>query len=459
MNTSLKMKLNKLKLVHFPIIIFASIGLIIQVIYISERYFQFQTRTTISVKNPQDITIPSLSSCWDMKDILNVTAVNEETDQNVPSYEEYRANASLYWEAVDQITVKQLFMYTPSNESILRILNGCIFRLPRKYTLKHPLPRASECYDIFRIHKYIHRGMMCYSFSFRESIPDIDVGEYSLTPEISGLLYRLYFDENYFGNVRYYSTYLHGKNTSRLYDSMYTAKKFHHRNSTGLLNVDLTYSAVENLYLPSPYDTHCRDVPGYDSRSRLFYQKVRVQLVESLHRVDSFDFIEKDYNYPLLGMKSFLNETILSKVNDILSKTRLEPHFCYNHYYVSRLTVGISDSILLGVYWPEDYFTRIEHVKDQLLIDFVVYICSSIGIWFGLSFCSLSTLVETFLVKNGTKPAGNSGQGRHRSCDTRIRALFQYFKTVTRQQRSVNVELHSKVRALELQGRMISQSV
>lgn len=459
------MKLNKLKLVHLLIIIVASIGLTIQVIHISERYFLFQTRTTISVRNPLLITIPSLSSCWDMKDILNVTAVNEETDLNFPSYEEYRKNASLYWEAADKITVKQLFMYTPSNESILRMFGGCSFRLSYKYTLKYPFPGASECYDMFRIQKYIHRGMMCYLFSFRKPTPDVHVGEYSLALEISGLLYKLYFDENLFGNVRYYSTYLHGKNTSKLYDSMYTAKRFHHRNSTGLLNVDLTYSAIENLYLPPPYVTQCHDVPGYDSMSQIFYQKVRVQLIESIHRVDSFDFINKNYNYPQLGMKSFLNDTILSKVNEILLNTTLEPNFCYNNYYVSRLTVSTSDSILLGVYWPEDYFTRIVHVEDQLLIDFVVYICSSIGIWFGLSFCSLSTLVERFLVQNrtngtnGTKPAENQGQENHQNCDIRIRALFQYFKTITQQQRSVNVELKFKVRTLELQGRMINRNV
>lgn len=32
--------------------------------------------------------------------------------------------------------------------------------------------------------------------------------------------------------------------------------------------------------------------------------------------------------------------------------------------YVSRLTIGVSDRIAIGVYWPEDYVTFVEHVLN-----------------------------------------------------------------------------------------------
>lgn len=83
---------------------------------------------------------------------------------------------------------------------------------------------------------------------------------------------------------------------------------------------------------------------------------------------------------------------------------------------------------MIGVYWPQDYFIRIDHVEDQLLIDFIVYICSSIGIWFGLSFCSLLTPAQKFSERKKIQK-----KIEDKEQNGRMEAMFLYFQSVTRE--------------------------
>ena len=57
------------------IVTLCSIGVMIQINYVSKRYFRYDTKTTVFVDIPSDIHIPSLSTCWRFNDILNISAI------------------------------------------------------------------------------------------------------------------------------------------------------------------------------------------------------------------------------------------------------------------------------------------------------------------------------------------------------------------------------------------------
>lgn len=52
---------------------------------------------------------------------------------------------------------------------------------------------------------------------------------------------------------------------------------------------------------------------------------------------------------------------------------------------------------MIGVLWPGRYDSKIEYLIDQLLIDFIVYIYSSIGIWFGFFLLNPYTSKKIYL--------------------------------------------------------------
>lgn len=440
------MKLSKNVVLDLIIVTIASCGLIFQVFNISERYFQFKTRTVIILENPIAINIPTLSTCWDLEDILDVQKINQETNISFPNWDEFKyKNYSAYWNAVKQLTVADYFKYTPSNESILQKLQGCIIRTPKTYVTQHPWPSNAECYKIFSIQKYLHRGMMCYLFSVKGAHDvQVYVENYSLAPQISGMLFTILFDKELFGNVGYYSAFLHGNDTSMLYDSVFNSMKFFFRNvniSINYLNLEVVYSSVKTHFLPYPYETKCVDTSEFRSSGDQWFCKLRKLIIKDLNLVDTFVPVFDSYPLPILGPEYLINSSITSRVNKIIESINgadPPPNTCFMHYYISRQTVGYSGNIAIGVYWPEDTFTSVTHVEDQGLIDFIVYICSSIGIWFGLSFWSGIKLLQTFLLRKKSKIIDPSKVCK--SCDTRIKALLQYTKIIANEhKREINL--------------------
>lgn len=422
------MKLKEIKVRNAIIILIAAVGLTVQVINISDRYFRFKTTTTITIDNPLSIQIPSLSTCWDLEETLNATQINLETNISYPTPEQIEDDWYLWYNATQHMVIEDFFKFTPSNTSILNRNTGCNARYPGKLAIEFPDPTAEECHEMFDIRKYIHRSMMCYLFTLKTTGQDLYAEEYSLSPESSGLIYRVNLNEKIFGDVDFYSMFLHGNETSKLYDSMFSPKRYYFLTPNvtyDLLNIDITFSSVTKTNLKSPYDTGCNDIPGYSSSAEYFFAQLRDKVMKEMGYVDSFTAIRENYPYPLLSVVDFKNKSLgLPNVRDIAP-------FCKSHYYVSRTMIGSGKQMKVGIFWPEDNSITVNHIADQALIDYIIYICSSIGIWFGLSFCSLIDLFNGVKKKGGeTKSDINLDQ----NYDVRIRAMFRYFTILINQQ-------------------------
>ena len=421
------------------ILALAAIGLILQVYYVSDRYFEYKTATVISVSNPNPINdIPSLSTCWDLGDIINRTAIKDDLNIDLIGFQRSNyANRSKYYELIKKLTVHDYFRYTPSNESIFAKDRGCFVRFSKQWIIEFP----TNCYKHFRIHIYIHRDMMCYKLHLIADNRTVYMDEYSLVPEESGMIYKIFLDKNIFGRINFYSTFVHGNGTARIFDSGFTPKRYYHTNTSFYLNVDVTYGSISTISLPEPYDTHCRDIPGFDSMVEHWLHMFRILVIENLHLIDSFTPIKEDieynehtkhneYNLTLLGVEQLMNDSIRKRVNELFSEVPDEPIVCNSLYYVSKHTIGYSDQVVIGVYYPQEYFINISHVESQGLLDYVVYLCSSIGIWFGLSFCSLITPINKCLIRINKKKI-KIKPGKCIENSVKIQAMFQYFKIVT----------------------------
>ena len=370
------MTLSRNKLSRLIIILIACCGLIFQIINISDRYFQFKTRTIIGITNPLHINIPTLSTCWDSEDVLEISEIEEKLNISFPSTEQIKKNLTLYWNAAENLNASDYFDFTPSNESILENDTGCSIRYPGRVSPQYPYPPSKECYERFNISKFLHRGMMCYSFSLK--IPPktrLEAEEYSLAPESSGMIFKLFFDKKIFGDVGFYSAFLHGSTTSKLLDSMFSPKRYFFLipNSTNnYMNADVTYSSVTATKLPPPYDTRCRDIPGYKAEAEYYFAQLREKLIEEINFVDTFAPIYDRIQYPLLSPHGFAGGTLQKKFDKIRNSTHHVQSVCKSHYYVSRSTIGASDQLYVGVFWPEDTTVVLEYAVEQETIDYIV---------------------------------------------------------------------------------------
>ena len=102
-------------------IILCSIGLIQQITYVSERYFQFRTATVIDMIVPTVIIFPSLSACFKIHDILNLTLVRDSyPNLNIKRWNQSGFSWSYYLNYSDKFTVSEIMKFTPDPSNLFK---------------------------------------------------------------------------------------------------------------------------------------------------------------------------------------------------------------------------------------------------------------------------------------------------------------------------------------------------
>ena len=114
--------------------------------------------------------------------------------------------------------------------------------------------------------------MICYTFTLKDANQSILIKQYSLVTEMTGLMFKVYVDKEIFGNISSFSVFVTSNNSSNLYDSAFTPKRFiRSSNLNDSLQADLTYSPMTKSRVPSPYDTNCQNSPSFHSMAEKFF--------------------------------------------------------------------------------------------------------------------------------------------------------------------------------------------
>lgn len=413
-------------LVKIISILLCSSGLFYQLEQISERYFKFQSRSEIQLREPQAITMPIISTCWYLKEIMGRKWFKSKNE---------------YYFVVDKMTVKEIFDATPDLDYVLWDKHGCAVRLPHQMATKVPGPNRTECMKYFKIKRYLQRDFVCYKFSSKVVNPEqlLDITEYSLTPVTSGIIYRLYMNHSLFDGVSYFTAFTHSFTSSHLYDSLFARTRNYYKaeNSTmDNVNIEVSYSGQEVTRLEPPYDTSCHNFYPYSSGTQYLFKKLENETIEKLGRAHTFHPVENDkLDYPIITALSLRNRTFLGKFNAIYGKynrTRLD---CNLKYYITKIGMSFGPSVTISVYWPQDPLVWIDHVPVYDLIDYILYVCSSFGIWFGISVLSVGEVINSLIARLKPK-AQNRGietrSDRDKRYDREIELLRESQKKMNR---------------------------
>lgn len=375
--------LNQL-ILKISIIIICFSGCIIQINEVTTRYFKYKTKTTLSVTVPSDIILPMLSTCWRLSDIIDFNAV--ERNMNIKLGRWYDPNFSFvnFYNGTRNFTVSDWFKYSPNVEEILDIERGCFIRLPDEYSVRE-LPRI-KCFELFNITKYIYTEHICYQFD--PIITDmIKVHQYTMTPAWPGFLYGFAFNPKYFNSIGKVVSAIHLNDSSYMFDYVF-APTILRTSLDRRLTVEVTYREFNRLKKGSPYEPICdpkSDKFGseYERRFAIFNELLKVR-----NHVSPFvkTYEPLDIHYPTYN--DFKNATFLNMFTDILGKVeRIDPSCKFKSFKTDSVAHD-HERMRVKVNWPVSETFSVKYIPDQDFIDFIVYICSCIGIWFGLSFYS-----------------------------------------------------------------------
>ena len=176
-----------------------------------------------------------------------------------------------------------------------------------------------------------------------------------------------------------------------------------------LFDSRITYRGVDLIFAQAPYDTNCN--PNFDqigSGTEAFFNRVNKKSVELYGFALPYVRITNESSDIRLTTKDdFKNETFRGIISSLLKRDSPQSS-CFAKYHVTTVKRPESHKLSASMYWPIAETLVYKYVPSQEVIDFVVYICSCIGIWFGLSAHSFmhGIAANYLLIRGERKPVG-----------------------------------------------------
>ena len=359
------------------------LGCVFQLQNICVSYFSFGTVTRNRFITPDRLSYPTLHMCFGyLHDMLEWESVGKKYGKVYP----YDSNeGKLLWS--NKLTVRDLFEFTPNVT-----FDRCRYRDAIGNNVI--LASGQTCADVFSVQKYIFQQYVCYALTKRkqESI-DFDFIHSSLMYE------RELYNIDYSGkpsNVGKIRVTISDGNEMPSISRVYSPGFY--KDKTENINLQISCHNFSNTLLGYPYDkiTCAADGDHYECRDEC----LRKQTIKHLNRLPFAIFNVVPENIPLISDKQMKNITI-SKMYQKWYKFCDKSCPVYQCKYSYCLTLGQSavkgslggrPTSSIRMLTPINPTTNIQFFPSLPLLDFIVYILSSLGTWFGLVIISCNPL-------------------------------------------------------------------
>lgn len=382
------------------IITICSIGLMYQIESVSERYFEFRTKTLINMVLQSKVGYPSVSICFRFNDMLDREKIKKYKNIKLKHWSEPGYDNDKFFSNTMNLTVSEIFNFTPMEDNVLAKGVGCNIRYPEQYMTEYV--NTSHCYRSFRIRKYLVREYVCFLFQPRITNKDLYIHEFNLSPALVGIMYRLFLNKNIFKNMYVMSLAVHSNRSAILYDTLFSSNILMKMNT--LPTTFVFHREFERLRMKKPYDTACIPVPiGRSTWYEYMLKKVDRQSVSKWNfsipfrlsfnsSLNSRKVLDYRIFRDIPAYREWLVDAMKRSFNDA-------PINCFTNYFTTRSQMFHDGRTAFAVTWTQDEKIFLVHASEQELIDFIVYLCSCIGIWFGFSSYSVLNSSKKLIFK------------------------------------------------------------
>ena len=401
---------------YFPVLLGAICfsGLLFQIYHISRQYFKYKTRTAINIFIPDVLPNPAVHTCHRFVDMINFDHWNKHKKSKFKK----PIKTEQIMEIFDNITVNEILKWTPSTDEILA---DCSYRKPGQSVYQQKLGRET-CNRLFDVGKYFHREFICYSFRLSEyghqnkiySTPDV-----ILTQAWQRTLFTIVFNESSIMYSDYMTAYAELEDTNLLFLASYT--------SFGVRIIDYktmkpfnNFVAVTN-YLrkssrrPPPYDTNCRDFGPQKTYADVYYKCINDEMSRRVSRVQ---IVLPIYSNKMLATKLFLPS---SKDSRLIEANEESVKICQERIgpYREACNICISvsnpdlrketaheakdEKLAVQLVFPKHFNFKLTNEPLVTLIEYFVYIFSTLGTWYGFSFFGFGSFLHGILFKKKQK--------------------------------------------------------
>lgn len=429
------------KLSAFFIIVICIGGLLYQVIDVSTLYFSYYTRSEIKISIPFSINPPYISLCFQYRDVMDYNRVSKDprfTNHTFQRPLDPTSDESIYFESY--FTVADIFSLTPNiyqffgksgkfltpNGSVASY--SCLYREPGSFIANHYTER--ECRSLFRFEKYIQRHFICYLIYIpRDFNKKYDITHASLSKEWFGLIFRLILNPDTFKHVNYFTVFAHEKNSDKLFDSTLTnsmTKAFSNYNLTTGDDVQVSYYSSTIIKLRAPYDTNCFNLSAkyktrYSSGTGVQLHCLNKYLKKNISHIAPIG--QTFYAYPNMSLARLSSDYDAKIFDRALNLCNITAATCYLRSMSTKTKILPSKYFAVSLFWPQDTINEVIYRPRMESVEYLLFMASCIGFWFGFSALSflfqtktlLSSLIPDLPYTIETNFCGNELQARPRN--------------------------------------------
>lgn len=403
----------------------------------SKSFFSYTVTTRVHQELKKELYPPGISFCIRYIDILDLEKLNREKGLDW----QWTSDMSEIRKRQPFLTMDDIFGFTPPAE---QSLFGCKYRKPDSFELI----RSKDCIKdkIFTVQKYYTQEFICYHYVFDGRAQfSFDRVSNSLTE--AGMMFTLDFSPAFDTadtikiiavkrKIPYKSKFL-APIFSRTYDP-----------KTGNASYSLfrvTFSVINIKRQQPPYTTKCRKRGESKSNGVCSSDCMIEKIGKSLMRIP-FQSLTlkpsplKHVNYDDINHPN--KSKILSAAEDACQE-ECGYNNCEDDYTITRVTKeerSPRDRLRIQVEAPRSPLVSIEYEPKLSLNDYLIFVCSTFGIWFGLSFATINPFHEIlyfgkkniqFNKEDNTKGRRTVGQ-RKKDSDSLITTCQSHFCLETR---------------------------
>ena len=341
--------------------------LILNIVYLTIEYMKYGTDTNVAPHIPVKLNITKLSLCFKIDALLNSK-----------TYEYSFFSSSLEY---SNLTFQEVFNRVPPAS---QVIDSCKYRDMDLNVLVDEKD-GKKCTQMFQISRFRMQGYMCYRFEWNNS------PVYSYHAVVNSLyepreLFHLTIRNPLADQHVVYPLF----HFDDLPDDVRSFNKEVYKE--GDSTFQLSYGFYESYRLPSPYETHCKDLSKISCFQKCIDAACRTHGFSS----DSGLVMENSSD-------AFLNPLAIrsQKKYDLDQYRRLCYDSCQYEACIQftvnthiRIAKNQNDKLLLIIQTVDRLIIKIQYLSKFAMVDLFTQIGSVIAIWTGISVITIAKLFE-----------------------------------------------------------------
>ena len=373
---------------RFVMIITSVAGFVMQSSYVSVQFFRYDTTTAVEISLRDSVLKGSIAACMRIADLVDFDKIRKETGYILSPIQ----HLSDSYKVFSSLTVQQMFQYTPHENS--SIIKSCLYR-PNRWQIREA--SGAACDGVFSVRRFFTMERMCYVFEQINSSYLTD----SMTdqsPLSRARFYQINLDSRFDFLSSLFIVVFVGDLPYRSLDYTSPLPAFKAKSNTRDIQYNVAYASASYYYLrfmPPPYATNCRyerDESYFECRKNCLLQKY-----QSLDAVPSSEQWRRQFDKKAFIVSDTTDQPTMDRLTEYHDVCHETCDFTPCKFSFSKTTVDVvkedtGSPFGVTLLTPNDPDIHVTATPTMSIVDYLTFIGSCFGTWFGVSFLSLNPL-------------------------------------------------------------------